>query len=123
MRLRLNDDLVRTIDGGDAGIALNNSFAGGHLGAIGIGAVALADRTFAALAVMRMVGQPLTELCGFSPQAFDTLGGLLVQIGFDRQGVVLAVTSDHGSGGSFELVDLTGKIGTRTTLGFGCIAR
>ena len=38
---------------------------------------------------MRMVGQPLTELCGFSPQAFDTLGGLLVQIGFDRQGVVL----------------------------------
>ena len=123
MGLGVDDDLVRTIDGSDAAVALNHALGGGHLGALVIGAVALADRTFAALAVMRMVGQPLTELCGFSPQAFDTLGGLLVQIGFDRQGVVLAVTSHHGSGGSFELVGLAGKIGTRATLGFGCIAR
>ena len=59
MRLGCDDDLVTTVDGGHAGITLNDAFAGGHLGAIGIGAIALADRALAALAVVGMVGQPL----------------------------------------------------------------
>ena len=39
------------IDGGDAGVALDDIFAGRHLGRLVVGAVALPDRALAALAV------------------------------------------------------------------------
>ena len=71
MRLCLDDDLVFCIDGGNAGVALNHTLGGRHLGGFVVSAVAFANGTFAAFAIFGMGSQPVPELCGIGLQAFD----------------------------------------------------
>ena len=74
VRLRFDDDLVSGIDGGHAGVALYHALARRHLGRFVVGAVALADRAFAALAIFRVIVEPLPDLRGIGLQAGDALG-------------------------------------------------
>jgi hypothetical protein len=48
--------ILAVINGGDAGIALDDALAGGHLGGFVVGAVALDHFAFGALAVLRVLG-------------------------------------------------------------------
>ena len=123
MGLGVDDDLVRTIDGSDAAAALNHALGGGHLGALMVGTVALADRAFAALAVVGVCAEPLAELCGLVLQAGDMLGILFGQFWFTRQAVILAMAGQHRLSGHFELLGLSGKVGTGAALGLGSVAR
>ena len=117
-----NDDLVFGVDGGDAGESLNHALAGRHLGAVGIGAVAFADGALAALTILGMIGQPLTQCGGFLLQAFSALALFLGEVGFCGQRVVLAVAFEHLLGGGFEFVGLMREVGTGAAFGFGRIA-
>ena len=58
VRLCLDDDMVFGIYGGHAGVALDDAFGCGHLGAFVVGAVALADGALAALAVFLVLAEP-----------------------------------------------------------------
>ena len=123
MGLSLDDDLVPVIDGGDAHIALDDALAGGHLGRFVVCAVALHHFAFGALAVFRVGSEPLTHPGGFRRQTVNVASFFRRQVGFDRQGVVLAMTGEHGLGGGFHLVGLALEVGTGAASGLAGVAR
>ena len=122
MGLGFDDDLVSGIDGGDAGVTLDDAFAGGHLCTLGVGAIAFAEGAFAALSVLRVGSQPLAKLSGFPIQACGALPGFLGEVGFVGQAVVLAVAFEHLLGGGFEFVGLVGEVSAGAAFGFGGVA-
>ena len=62
MRLRLDDDLMRAVDGRDARVALEHAFARRHLGAVIVGPIALAERALRPAAIGRVGRQPGADL-------------------------------------------------------------
>ena len=122
MGLGFDDGRVFGIDGGNATVALQHALVGGHLGAVVVGAVALANFTFAALAVVGVGGEPLTEFGGLVPVAGEALGVLVGQVGFDREGVVGAVAFEHLLGGLFELGGVLLEVGAGTAPGLAGVA-
>jgi hypothetical protein len=123
VRLRIDDDLVSGIDGSDTGVALDDTFAGRHLGRLVVGAVALADRALAALAVFGMGSQPLTESRGVRLQAGDALDFFLAEVGFGGFLVCFAMAFEHDAGSGFEFDGLVFEVGTGAALLLAGVAR
>ena len=124
MGLGFDDDLVLGIDGGHTGIALDDAFAGGHLGAVVVGAVALADSCPWCLCGPRGLAVSQSRSWAASCCRRSAFAGcFLGEVGFDGQRVVLPVAFEHLLRGRFEFVGLVREVGPRAALGFGGIAR
>ena len=121
MRLCLNDDLVFGIDGGQPAVALNDTFASGHLGRLVVGEVAFNDGTLGTSALDRVGCEPVAHLFGITREALNALGRFCVWCRF-QFGIFLAVTRDHLLRFCFELGRACDKLSLCTALGFGCIA-
>lgn len=85
-------------------------------------AFALPDAAFGALAVFRILLEPVAQLAGVLLQALDAAGVLGGQVGFSRQGVVLPVAGEHDLGGGFEFAGLPLEVGASAAPGFAGIA-
>ena len=120
--LCFDDDLMPGINGCYAGIALNHAFGCCHLGGFVVGAVALAERAFAAFAVVRVGSQPLTDLGGITVQAGDALSFFLLEVGLDGALVFLAMPFEHDFGGGFQFAGLVFEVGSCAAFGFGGVA-
>ena len=87
-----------------------------------VSAVALANAAFAALSVLWIGREPLTERRRFAIQALGALPGFLGQIRFNRLAIILAVARQPLLCGCFEFVGLMSKVSSRTTFGFRGVA-
>ena len=101
--LGLDDDLMLAVNRRHAGIALDDTFAGRHLGALVVSAMALADRTFHPTSILWMLGQPTANLCRVALQPLDALDLLRRQIGLDRLGIFFPMALQHRLCRGFEL--------------------
>jgi hypothetical protein len=72
--LCFDDDLVFGINCGHACVTLDDAFAGGHLGGLVVGLVALADGSACAGAVVGVGAEPRADAAGFALQFLDALG-------------------------------------------------
>lgn len=122
VRLGVNDDLVFGVHCRHASVALDDALAGRHLGRFVVGAVTLADSAFAAFAVFRVGGEPLSQLGGIVLQAGDALVLFLPEIGFDGFLVFLPMAFEHDASGGFKLAGLVFEVGAGAALLFGCVA-
>ena len=113
VRLGANDDLVLAVDRRHPGIALDHPLAGGHLGALVVGAVALADRAPHPSALPGVIGKPAAKLRRIALEALDALGCLRREIGFDRIRIFLAVPLQHRLRRRFEFLGLALEVGAR----------
>lgn len=87
-----HDDLVRTVHGSLSGITLDDTFACGHLGAVGVGDIGL---EFLALAVQSrgVGGQELARAGCFLAKGFDTGLAFGLAVRLLRCGVLALVQS------------------------------
>ena len=115
MGLGLDDDLMLAVNRRHAGIALDDTFAGRHLGALVVSAMALADRTFHPTSILWMLGQPTANLCRVAVPPFDALDFLRPQSGLDRLLVFFAMARNHFPCCSFELGGLPREVCPRST--------
>ena len=120
MGLGVEDDLGLVIHGGDAGVALDHALAGGHLGRLVIGSVAEPGAALAALAICRVLGQPLADLGGFATEALPRVGGTRF-VRFGREGIGGHLAFHHGLDGGFHLRRLPLEVGPRTALLLGSV--
>jgi hypothetical protein len=93
--LRFHDDLMLLIDRSHPGVALDHALAGGHLGRVVVGAVALAHLAVGPFALLGVLVQPLAQLLGTLTQPLQAarqalllaaLGGIALRV---RGAVVL----------------------------------
>ena len=76
MHSRLDNDLMRCIDGGDAGVALDDALVGRPLRALVFRAIALAQPAGRAAAIRQMRRELLAQLLRILPQPRDPRRGL-----------------------------------------------
>ena len=101
----MQHDLVFGIDGGNAGIALDNAVRSGHLGAVVVGAMALEHAAAAADFVVRVMGEPFAQRLGLFLQAGEftrrtrLITGRYCGVGLLVGLVVLVMTLSSNDGG------------------------
>src|SRR5690606_20361828 len=91
--LGVDDDLRLLVHGGDAGVALDHPFAGGHLGRFVVGAVGQVDPPLGALAILGVVVEPGAQLTGVGLQPLQPARGTLGLV--LRLLIALALAFDH----------------------------
>ena len=71
MGLSLHDDLVLLVDCGYSGVALHHAFGRGHLGRLVVGAIGQSHFALGALALLRVLLQPLADLFCLAIEPLD----------------------------------------------------
>jgi hypothetical protein len=77
---------------------LEHALAGGHLGRLVVGAVALARAALGAAAIFGVLRQPLADLRRVALEPLKALRLPGLQVGFDRLGILRAVAREVGPG-------------------------
>lgn len=130
VRLGFDDELMLCVYRSDPSVALNDAVTGlhppigveGRLGAVVVGAVALAQAPLCSAPRGGMLGEPFTTWGGGVLQAFDARLLLAGQIGFDISFVGGAMAREYRLHGGFELASLTFEVGAGTAPGLGRVA-
>ena len=123
MRLRLDDDLMFRIDGGDTRVALDDAFVGRHLRALVVRAIAFAQAAGGAVPIRRMRREPLTQLLGILCEARGPRRGLGGDIGLKLRRIGLPVPLQHRRGGGLHLLGPLRELGPCAAPMLGRIAR
>ena len=107
------------IDRGHAGVALDHTLVGGHLGRLVVGEVGHDRIALDAQSILGVLIQPLTQLLGLAlqPLEFAAVALRFVQ----RLRIGLALRLDHAQGLLLHLAQLALEIGARAAAGLGSI--
>jgi hypothetical protein len=115
MRLRIDDDLMRPIDGRDAPIALDHACTRRHFRTLVVRAIALPYRTLGTPSFVRIRCQPSAHLVRVALQSLESLNGILRRRRLARRGVGRAMPLHHRARGRFQFGRLLFEIRARPT--------
>ena len=97
---------MRGVDDSHTAVALDYALVGGHLGRLVVGAIRFTNCSALALAVVRILPEPLTNLCGIVLHPLDPLKRLGLDIRFAGSGIVELMTIEHRACRPFHLLRL-----------------
>ena len=113
VRLRIDNDLVFRIDRRDARVPLDHAFVRGHLRALVVRAIALAQTARRATAIRRMRREPRAQLLCIAGEPCDPRGGLGGDIGLELQRVGCPVPVEHCLRGLLQFLGALRELGAR----------
>ena len=108
---------------GDAGVAVDDAFVGRHLCTLVVGAIAVAEPTRRATAIVAMRREPFAQLLRILRDPRDPRRGLGRDIGLELQRIALSVPLQHRPGGSLQLLGPLRELDARAAPMFRRIAR